>query len=342
VVLAQSRASRVLLCVGLLTAIIAASAVTGAASEDEEPIRLTFQARPGCPAETEFVTRIRARTTRARVAWPGENARTFDVILEAGPPPSGRVIILDADIPVGTRRVEADTCADVADALALVIALSIDPHASSPPAAPAPDHDPVERGPTVRATPVNDERSREIQPPTGRPLASMLAGADFAVTYGVAPSALMSASPYIGWRSNASGLFDPSVRLSFVYGASDTGPAATGSADFTWTVGRLDVCPSNWIRSSVRLTTCARIESGVLAVAAHAVAAPETRMRPWLAAGVLARAEWSFLRPVFLDADIDLLLRTTNDRFYFLPDTTVYRVPVLGAGGGVGLGAHFL
>ena len=162
------------------------------------------------------------------------------------------------------------------------------------------------------------------------------------VAYGVTPNPLMSGSPYLGWRSNAGGFFAPSVRLALAYATAGTDPSPVGSAHFAWTVGRLDVCPTDWVRSRFLVTTCARLESGVLAVSAHDVGAPETRVRPWFAAGVLARAEWSFLPPVFLDADIDLLVRATNDRFYFLPDTTVYRVPVLGASGGIGLGAHFL
>ena len=128
---ARSGASRALLWGGVVAATVAAGAEAGA-GPDEEPIRLAYQASAGCPTEADFVMRIRARTTRARVAWPGENARTFDVRVDAGPPASGRVMVLDEDLPAGTRHVEADTCADVTDALAMVIALSIDPRASNP------------------------------------------------------------------------------------------------------------------------------------------------------------------------------------------------------------------
>jgi hypothetical protein len=330
-----------LLWVGVLGATNAASGRASAAPEDEEPIRMTYQAPAGCPSEIEFVTRIRARSTRARVALPGESARTFDVLVDAGPPPSGRVMILDTDIPFGTRRVEADTCADVADALALVIALSIDPHASSPPVPapkPAPASDPVEPRPS--AEPASDEPPRESGSTNQR--GGLFAGADFAVTYGVAPSALLTASPYVGWRSSAEGIFDPTIRLALVHATDDGHPVPTGSADYAWTAGRLDLCPTDWRWSSVRLIPCARIEGGVLTVAPHDVGLPERRVRPWFAAGLLARAQWSFLRPMFLDADVDVLLRATDDRFYFVPDTTVYRVPIVGASAGIGLGAHFL
>ena len=92
----------------------------------------------------------------------------------------------------------------------------------------------------------------------------------------------------------------------------------------------------------MRLTACARLEAGALKVAAIGVAAPETRLRPWLAAGPLARVEWAFLPPMFLEAEMGALLRPTNDRFYFQPDRTIYQVPLFAMSGGVGLGAHFL
>jgi hypothetical protein len=78
-----------------------------------------------------------------------------------------------------------------------------------------------------------------------------------------------------------------------------------------------------------------------MSVAAGDVPAPETRVRPWFAAGALARAEWSFLAPLFVDAELGLRARVTDDRFYFAPDTTVYRVPVFASTEGVGVGAHF-
>src|SRR5258708_15601464 len=126
----------------LLVTLIALDSVTGAAAravaqESAEPIRLVYRASEGCPDEASFVARVRARTARARLAWAGESSRTFTVVVEAGPPPSGRVTVDNADQAEGTRRVQADTCSDVADALALVVALATDPRGYAAPA-PAP------------------------------------------------------------------------------------------------------------------------------------------------------------------------------------------------------------
>ncbi len=346
---AQSRVTRGSLCIGILATAFVAGAAAPAAPDEEEPIRLTYQATDGCPDEADFATRIRAHTSRARVAWPGEEARSFDVSIDAGPPPSGSVTVFEPDLPAGTRRMQADTCADVADALALVIALSIDPHASlaqiapvatRPPAASSSSAALEPRRPLAPAPRVDDS-PREPRS-SSRPRAEVFAGVDLAVTYGAAPSALVSGSPYVGWRANAPGMFNPSFRLAFVSATSDVRAVPTGAASFVWTAGRFDACPVEWAGGPVRLTVCARLEAGALKVTASEVAAPETRLRPWLAAGPLARVEWTFLPPVFLEAEVGALLRPTNDRFYFQPDTTVYQVPLFAMSAGVGLGAHFL
>jgi hypothetical protein len=62
----------------------------------------------------------------------------------------------------------------------------------------------------------------------------------------------------------------------------------------------------------------------------------------WLSAGALARSEWTFFEPLFLNVEAGGNVRATNDRFYFLPDTTVYQVPWLGLSAAGGIGAHFL
>ena len=102
------------------------------AQEAEQPIRVTYRASEGCPDEGSFFARVRARAVKARLAQSGpeaRRARAFDVEIDAGPPASGRVTVGDSDHPDGMRRVEAETCAEVADALALVIALAIEPRA---------------------------------------------------------------------------------------------------------------------------------------------------------------------------------------------------------------------
>lgn len=135
----------------------------------------------------------------------------------------------------------------------------------------------------------------------------------------------------------------PSVRVSFF--RAGTGALARGGADaaFTWTVGRVDLCPLTFGGAVLRVATCARLEAGGLEVAASNITPAGNVLRPWFAAGPDARGEWSFYRWAFVDADLSALFRATDDRFYFDPkNTTVYQVPLVGVGASLGLGVHFL
>lgn len=332
---------------------LSAEAPVRAAQEEPEPIRLEYLAGEGCPSVDEFAARVRARTTLMRPAWPGEKSRAFRIDLDAGPPALGQLTIRDADQAAGSRTVHADTCAKAADALSLVVALAVDARLVAPPAAEQPDATgsagmpasvPVAPppGPIDAAS-----TSPEAIPPQamgghGAGPHAFFVGADLVLATGVTPDALVSASPYIGWRA-ARSTWDASLRLSFVRSQSglvDIG--GVGQATFTWTVGRLDTCAAPWPRWVVGISACARVEAGAFEATGADIAAPQTKLRGWFAAGPLARLEWSFALDFFFDADLGLLFRATNDRFIFLPEVTVDQVPVVGVVTGAGLGVRFL
>jgi hypothetical protein len=101
----------------------------------QEPFRLEYRAGSGCPDEASFLARVQERTERARRAGEGEQARTFRVELGDAPHPSGTATVVDGACTEGTRSVDAGTCDEVADALSLIVALALDPHAHAPPGA---------------------------------------------------------------------------------------------------------------------------------------------------------------------------------------------------------------
>ena len=324
--------------------------------EEGEPIELSYRSSEGCPNEAAFMAEVRARTPLALIAGAGAAVRSFAVSLEIGPPAKGSVTLKDASGRQGTRRVQADTCADVADALSLVVALAVDPGAKSlPERTPSPA---AASTPPLRAAPASSGASANLVSATGDPHEGtappprgairtgahgvLFAGVDFSMDSGVSPSTLLGPSPFLGWQAGSARALASSFRLAFLRAATGTIGAPDGTATFTWTVGRLDACSVALAGEGLRATACARVEAGSLQVAGGAIVDSLTRVRPWLAAGVLARGEWTFLAPLFLEVDVGALVRATTDRFFFEPDTTVYKVPSLGASASVGAGAHFL
>jgi hypothetical protein len=306
-------------------------ATSARAETEAEPIRLAYRAPPGCPDEAAFVARVRARTTKVRLAWAGEAARAFTVAVEKTPAPLGRVIVENRDHSEATRQVQADTCADVVDALALVVALAVDPMAMSPTEAASPQAPPAAPSPSAR------------QPAHLPGDGGVFGGVDVALASDVEPRIVVAGSPYVGWRATGARLFAPSLRLAFILATTGMIPLTGGTAAFTWTVGRLDGCPIAWPRGALRVAECMRLEAGALEAAAGTeVSGPRTVLRAWVAAGALARAEWSFFPPVFVDIEAGALVRVTQDRFYFSPgNTPAFDVPPLGATAGVGVGVLF-
>lgn len=325
---------------GAALLVIASSATTSptclAQEDDAEAIRLSYSASGQCPDEADFSARVRARTTRVRFAPPGETARRFDVTLLDGTPASGEISIVDAEGPHGARRVRATTCAEVADAIALVMALAVNPEASARPASV-----PVRTGTRMFGASSRLPARRTTTAPAG--VASkggrVFAGADLALNGGVTPDLLAAESPYVGWQAT-DGTLAPELRLSAIRSMSNE-VVPNGQASFTWTAGRLDGCPVAWQAAALRVAPCVRMEAGAIQVEPTGVPAPRTRLAGWFAAGALVRGEWSLGDALFADAELAALVRATNDRFVVLPDTTLYQVRLIGLGAALGLGARF-
>jgi hypothetical protein len=350
-----------------LAAVAAAAAAPAAADEKGDRIRLEYHALEGCPDSATFEARVRS-VAHARFV---DEAQTFifDVQIDAGRPLTGRLTVRRGDDVEGVREVHADTCAEVIDALVLMVELAIEPAAHSQaaavatatseaplsalpgsvapvpsPAPPPPDtREPHQPDMARRANVAPDMRGVNPAPRSASASArTYYLGADIAYATAVTPRILGGPSPYLGWRFNREGPIDPGMRLAFVYASSGSVDAAGGAVSFTWVVGRADGCLLSWPPGRAHLLGCARIEGGALAASGALVAGAQTRMRGWLSTGPLLRAEWGPLGSLFLDADVAAMLRVTDDRFFFAPDATVYAVPLVGLEAAAGVGVHFL
>ena len=99
-----------------------------------EPIRIAYHAPARCPNEPQFLGEVFARTGLARSAAEGEPAREFtvDIADRAGGSLSGSLEIHSADGPVSRREMTANRCDELVSALALMVALAVDPEGASP------------------------------------------------------------------------------------------------------------------------------------------------------------------------------------------------------------------
>src|SRR5438105_3354701 len=99
-----------------LAALILAPAA--ARADDVEPIRIAFEAPSGCSSEASFLDEVRARTAKARLAAPGEKARSFTVqVKREGRRVRGRLTLEEAGGAPAVRDVRGDRCDEIVSAL---------------------------------------------------------------------------------------------------------------------------------------------------------------------------------------------------------------------------------
>src|SRR4051812_24088910 len=83
--------------VAILAVALVAPSIANGAEADAEPVRVRFDAYPGCPDAPRFFDQIRARTVHVRLANDGEVARTLRVSVVRDHARSvGRVVIEEA------------------------------------------------------------------------------------------------------------------------------------------------------------------------------------------------------------------------------------------------------
>ena len=166
--LGPARLSAILLC-----AAAAPLALPARAAESAQPITvlLSNDGVAACPTREQLFAGLLARTPKVRAANPGEPARTFDVRVHQG----DRVVVgnlraEDRRAATDMHEVSGETCREVLEALALTIALSLDPDASlapyplSPPPPPPPPASPHRLRDPSRRRSRRSRRSRRARP----------------------------------------------------------------------------------------------------------------------------------------------------------------------------------
>jgi hypothetical protein len=338
------------------TSVLAALSPSAAAA-DAEPIRIEYRAPASCPGEADFAAQVTGRTTRARLASPGETARTFTIeITASGGAIRGKLTI---DKPRAVREVKGGTCDEVISALGLVTALAIDPRASTAPKPPPPPP------PSAPSPPPPPPKPREHFPPPPRyaplpwygpiadPLPALLTpapearwrvgwGLHFGGASAIAPSILPVLGGFVAIARDSSAVLAPSFRLAIL--RADSGWITSGAslARFAWTAARAEGCPIRLEPApSLGIVPCVHITAGALDASGISLAPQPGSARPWVAPGLLARVAWDIVDRVFLEAEGGVDFPLIRDTFYFAPANTAHAVPVAGGSFGVHLGTHF-
>jgi hypothetical protein len=321
-------------------------------------VRLELDAAADCATRDQLVARVAARSSRIRFTFEAPASTVLRIAIAAGPH-GGLVGLLDVAEPDGrrfARRIEAPTCAEATDALALVIAITFDPMsalaagaggetAGGPPAAQAPATPlllPSPR-PAAPAAPPGARRERtdagaaRAHAPTVR--RGVAAAAAEAVS-GPAPGRMYGVVLTGGLTLDRDSIWSPAVFASFAHVAADDFVEPGGTAAFSLDTAAIDLCPLRLPSSPFSVAACASGAVGRLSARASNTYEPRSASRPFATAGgalVLAVpfGAWFELRGRF-GAGASLI----RDAFEFTPKV-FHRVGSVTLVGDLGLGVRF-
>jgi hypothetical protein len=335
------------------------SVVASAASDAPQPpsdtprFELVYDAPAACPDRAAFLDAIRARTPRSQVADDATkaNAVAFRVTIDARDTSKGELEVREPDGGQQKRIVSGRTCTEVAKALALVVALILDPDAElgseaqllAPPPPPPGLAPPPPPGLAPPPPPLSLSLPRPppSPPPPRAPSDTrawhLAVGAELGAMGGIGRSVAPTVGAFLDLgrhppRAAASPpgltrLLAPAFRVSLDV-ATTSNDLAVGSASYFWLGGTLRVCPIYLpLPAHLRIGPCAALEVGLHRGTTRDVPNPSTHSDLWLAPAALGSLEWALGDRFTVELDGGALFPLRRTRFFLAPSTTIFEVP---------------
>lgn len=336
----------------VLSAMLALSRV---ASAEPESVRIDYVAPVGCPDAAAFMQSLRGRTTLFREARPEQPAREFLVRVKAEASSfSGRLEIRSPDGRAAIRNVDAKACDEIADALALITALTIDPNAvtsrskvaarseaePSPSPGPAPA---MER----KATPSPAAAVAILPaavPPEPAPRWRWSAGLLGHATVWLSPSLGYGGDVFVEAEAPLSSRLGPAARLGLFLNQADVEvPTGTG-ARFQWALMQVEGCPVRFGSAELALRPCLALRFGLIHGEGRGISQPKEAIGFWSDVGPVLGLRVAATAGLLVEAQGGLLFplrRTTFDIVDMGAAGTVYSVPRVGGTVAIGLARRF-
>lgn len=183
------------------------------------------------------------------------------------------------------------------------------------------------------------DEERVLRPGTRRPPSTgpeLLLGADLAASWGVVPGTnfVVPLFAEIAWPGGTR------LRLVFRRASTVVDDLVDANALFTWTVGRVELCPFEADAEVVAATVCAAVEGGSVEVETAGLVVDDVDPRPWVALGALGRLRFPVIDgQVFVEASGGVAVPLLRQRYLLGRDVELHVMPpvALEFGGGAGI-----
>jgi hypothetical protein len=316
------------------------------AEPSEEAVRFLYTAPPACPDLAAFTARVRERTSRGRLAEPGELARSFSIEVAADADGfAGDIAFLDDGGTRVARHLHGEQCDAVVSSLALITALALDatlreeeaPQPASKPEVPSPVAPRIVASkPETKAPPPPIRRRALVGARVG--IAGGYGSLLHALDLGLAPR--LAVLGQLDWRGGSS------LRLSAHYDWHDVTVDEGRRAQLRLLGVETSACPWRFHEAELAFAPCATLDLGSLRAQGERgdkLPRPDGKTIFWAAVGGELRLAWEPDGPFWVElrAAATLPLVATH-RFRFLnPTQLVYEVPVLTGSGSTAVGVRF-
>ncbi len=347
--------------------VVAVSLLTAEARADVESVALRYTASVPCPTEADFVASVRSHTTRwTHVPDGTPSVRAIHVSVSTGPSEaSGTLTVMSPNGALAMREIKGPSCMDVTEALAVMVAVAIDPRVGMADAPSAEPPEAKDQGPRPHATGTPPEaapgQTRPEPPPTRpeppprrfRP-SPPRDGLHFAldlrgeVTSAVLGDALPGIGASIRLDPGATAkrrgvhLSHPSLAVGVRRSFPDQRKLRGGSVELSWTAGHVRLCPFRVAFEAVaEISPCAEANIGALHAQGRGFAEARGTSTFWLDVGGSVWAAAAVSESVFLSATALVTTPLFRQPFALASGTSVASVPPLGVLGGLGVGLKF-
>ncbi len=331
-------------------------------SGPDTPIEVTYRGDRTCPTYEQFIANVRRYTKRWRLAEGEPAARRFHVVVQPSATPditSGRLEIEETGKTPSLREIAGPDCEAVARALAIALAVVIDPEAdlsggAEPPDAVRTPDVPSSTGSTERPSPPPPAplAQRAAQPSSSRTTEPRLRieasfGVTSAVVAGVLPvlGANVELEPFARRRDVESSVprwLSPSLALGVRQSLPRELERSGVTSELLWSAGTAQLCPVRWPAADrLELAPCFELNAGILRASAHGISDGRTSTKPWLDLGGTARATWRLDGGWFVGGTFSVVAPVTRYRFELATQAPVSQAPAVGIALGACAGMGF-
>lgn len=313
---------------------------------------LEYSVAPGCPPAEVFSQQVAARTPVFR-EHAADHAVRVEILSEPGGVLGRASLVLAGH--AAERELRAARCDEVVEALALVVAILIDPNADTrpigvtvapPTAAVAPARVPAPAAPPAkRVAPRVVSRPAPKPPPSAvRPSAPwyrFIAGAHLAAEGAVAPELTLGPRVFFGADLQRDLRWPSSLRLSGARLLGRTLRDGEGTASLVLDVGRAEVCFLRLAEGRLALEPCAGFGAGVVRVEGEHPLGGSDHTLFWADVGGVVRASVGFLGWFVGEAEIGVDVPLVQYRYAFQGQAPLFQSARVGMHLGLGLGVRF-